>query len=497
MSEIRLETRNLCKEYPGTVALQGASVRFSGGEVHALIGKNGAGKSTMVKMLAGAVRPTGGHILVEGQEVELKSPKHAFEHGIATVYQELSLVPHLSVAENILLGRLPRKGPAGVLVDWPQAFATTRRILDRLQVDLDVHTRVSDLGVAQQQIIEIAKAMTFEPSVIMLDEPTSALAHHETEALFDLIRHLTSQGVAIIYITHRLQELKQVADRVTVLRDGQVVGTVAMAETTAGEIVHMMFGETRQTTRPQGALAGEETVLQVIRLSRKGCFHEISFSLHRGEILGIAGLLGAGRTELLRSIFGVDPFDSGTVTLNEQTVSHPTPMRMKTLGLAFTPEDRKSEGLVQILSIRANLCMAAQSRISVHGLTTRSREQQVARRRIEDLDIRVSDVEYPVSSLSGGNQQKVVVGNWLNTQPNVILFDEPTRGIDVHAKQQIFQIMWELSERGISSIFVSSELEELLSVCHRILVMKGGTLTESILPNETTPNELFIKCMEN
>jgi len=493
-----LQVIDIRKEYPGTVALDKVSVKFERGSVHALIGKNGAGKSTLVKILAGAVRATSGRILIDGGEVKLRSPTDAFDKGIATVYQELSLVPELSVAENILLGRLPRrKSFGGVVIDWPEVFTRAEAVLDDMQVSLDVRARAAELGVAQQQVVEIAKTMSFNPSVLVLDEPTSALAQHETESLFKLIRKLAEKGVAIIYITHRLEELQKIADVVTVLRDGKHIGTVEVEKARPEQIVQMMFGEVVQKERPLDLKAGDRMVLEVKNLGSKDSFKGIDFTLYEGEILGIAGMLGSGRTELLKAIFGAESFDQGQIIIDRQAVRPVTPSRMKNLGVAFTPEDRKEEGLVQILSTRANMCLASLARISTRGFTTKKREQVVVRDMVKKLDVKVSDIEQQVSSLSGGNQQKVVVGNWLNTHPRIIFFDEPTRGVDVQAKQQIFQIMWDLSRRRISSIFVSSELEELIEVCHRILIMKKGRIVDEVRPQNLSANELFVLCMES
>jgi ribose transport system ATP-binding protein len=490
-----LEIRRLRKEYPGTVALEDVSLRFEGGKIHALVGKNGAGKSTLVKILAGAVRPSSGELLVDGGPVTLNSPREALRYGIAAVHQELSLVPELTVAENILLGRLPgRKGSGGILIDWEKTFASAQRILDRLELSLDVRKTAGSLGVAQQQVVEIAKAMSYEPAVLMLDEPTSALAQHETDHLFTLLRTLASQGVVLLYVTHRLQELPRIADSVTVLRDGRLVGTVTDAS--PSNLVRMMFGEVIQQVRPADLVAARETVMQVRNLSRSGAFEQVSFTLHRGEILGIAGLLGSGRTELLRALFGADRADTGEVEIGGTVVRPASPGQMKRLGVALAPEKRKEEGLVQILSTRTNMCLASLEKVARRGIVTRSRELDVVRRRIEEASIKVSDPEAAVSSLSGGNQQKVVLGKWLATEPAVMLLDEPTRGIDVRAKQQIFQIMWDLSRKGIASLVVSSELEELLDVCHRILVMNKGRITAEVDPANARLDSLFAACME-
>ncbi|MBN1542509.1 sugar ABC transporter ATP-binding protein [candidate division KSB1 bacterium] len=497
LSATKLETLALRKEYPGTVALDSVSVCFEGGKIHALLGKNGAGKSTLVKLLAGAIQPTSGCIHVDGRDVRMRSPNEAFANGIATVYQELSLVPQLTVAENIFLGRTPkRRGSRGLMIDWPQTFADAQKLLAEIQVDLDVRRTVAELGVAQQQLVEIAKAMSFRPSALLLDEPTSALAQHETKNLFALIRRLAANGVAIIYITHRLQELEAIADCITVLRDGKLIGSIDMADANAEGIFTMIFGRVEQKERPASLKAGDEAILQVNNLRRKNALTDISFTLHTGEILGIAGMLGSGRTELLKALFGAEPFDGGEIRVGDTLVRSANPMRMKQLGIAFTPENRKAEGLVQILSTRVNMCLAGLNRIAPRGWLNRRREKKIIDQLAGDLDIRVSNIDFPVSSLSGGNQQKVVIANWLTTEPRIILFDEPTRGIDVQAKQQIFQIMWDLACRGISSIFVSSELEELLEVCHRILIMKSGRIVGQVRPEEISADELFVRCLE-
>jgi len=479
----KLQVVGVRKVYPGTVALNDVSIGFEEGQVNALIGKNGAGKSTLVKIVSGAVQPTEGKILVNDREVRLRSPRDAFREGIATVYQELSLVPELTVGENILFGRLPKiKRFGGIVIDWQEAFNRARSVLEEMHVDLDVTKKVSQLGVAQQQIAEIAKAMSFNPSVLILDEPTSALAHHEVQNLFQLVRQLADKGVAIIYISHRLQELEEIADRVSVLRDGDLVGTIGIEEANPDTIARMMFGEVVQRERPAGLEVDREPVLEVHGLGKKDTLYDIHFTLYKGEVLGIAGMLGAGRTELVRALFGADTVDRGEVVVGGKIIRHPTPARMKKLGMGLTPENRKDEGLVQMLSVRENICLASLNRISLKGLVWKGRQRVVAEKTVEDLSIDVSDITQVVSSLSGGNQQKVVVGNWLNTEPRVMLFDEPTRGIDVRAKQQVFQIIWDLSRRGISSILVSSELEELIEVCHRILIMRDGRIVDEVSP---------------
>jgi ribose transport system ATP-binding protein len=496
MGTSRLDTVALRKEYPGTVALEGVTLSFEGGKIHALVGKNGAGKSTLVKIFSGAVKPTSGEIRIDGQGVTLRSPKDALRKGIAAVYQELSLVPELSVAENILMGRLPRfDGLRRQLVDWGTTFARAEELLMRLGLELDVRASVRSLNLARQQFVEIAKAMSYDPSVLILDEPTSALSYGEAERLFGILRHLASRGVVLLYVTHRLQELRQVADTVTVLRNGRHVGSVEIGEATPEALAQMMFGEVIQKASPPGAYTGTGTSLEVRGLSLKGRLHGVGFTLKRGEVLGIAGLLGSGRTELLKALSGAEPADSGTVILENQAVRPTSPAQMKSLGVVLAPENRKEEGLVQLLSTRLNLCLASMDRISRHGFTRRRLERPVVERCVRSLDIAVPDPEAPVSLLSGGNQQKVVIGKWLNAEPHVMLLDEPTRGIDVQAKRQMFEIIWDLSRRGISCVVVSSELEELLEVCHRILVMRGGAVVGEVFPQSTTLEQLFGMCL--
>ncbi len=490
-----LETRGITKVYPGTVALDHFSARFEPGSVHALIGKNGSGKSTLIRLLAGAETPSAGTLLLDGQPVALHTPQHAFREGIVTVYQELSLVPGLTVAENILLGRLPlRHG----IIDWQAVNARARALLDSLHVNVPETAVTRTLSVGKQQMVEIAKAMSFNPSVLLLDEPTSALAQHETQSLFDLLFKLKQRGVAIIYITHRMHELPRIADDVTVLRDGKCVGVLPIRDATPDRIVDLMFGPVEHRRRPEGLTVGERSRLSVHRLTREPFFRNVSFELREGEILGIAGMLGSGRSELLRAIFGADRYTQGEIRIAGRPVPvGADPAGMKALGLAMTPENRKEEGLVQRLSIRANMSMAGMQRIARRGIVTRRAETAAARRQVSDLDIKAGNLENPVSSLSGGNQQKVIIGNWLNNAPSVIFFDEPTRGIDVRAKQQVFQILWRLSRQGLSSVFVSTELEELIEVCHRILVMRNGEIVAERDAAAVPLDELYALCMND
>ncbi|SMB90893.1 ribose transport system ATP-binding protein [Thermanaeromonas toyohensis ToBE] len=487
-----LQARNITKIYPGTVALDNVSISFESGKVHALVGKNGSGKSTLVKIFSGAVEPTRGEILIDGTPIKFSDPAEAFLKGIATVYQELSLVPGLTVAENIFMGRLPTKGR---FVDWKKTYAMAKELLEEMKVDIPPQEIVYNLSMWQRQMVEIVKAMSFKPKVLLLDEPTSALSYNETQSLFKMVKELKKKDVIIIYVSHRLQELWEIADTCTVLRDGKLIGTISMESATHEQIIKMMFGDVKIYTRPSDLQISDEIVLEVKDLTRKNYFENISFKLKKGEILGIAGMLGSGRTELLKSIFGADPIDNGEIILNGKHISKPDPIKMKKEGLVLSPEDRKNEGLNLMGSIRDNLCLASLDLIASGPFIKPELENNFANRQVKDLEIKVADITHPVSSLSGGNQQKVVVGKWLNTDPQIILFDEPSRGIDVNAKQQIFKIIWDLSRKGVSSIIVSSELEELLEICHRILIMRQGHIIGEVKPEETNIEQLYSLCM--
>ena len=487
-----LRVQNISKAFPGTLALDDVSCQFESGKVNALVGKNGSGKSTLVKIINGVHKATSGKIFLDDNELSYSSPADAQQQGIATVYQELSLIPGLTVAENILMGRFAMKGK---LVDWKKTYEAAQQILDSMNINIDPRTQVSHLSMWQCQMVEIAKAMSSNPKVLLLDEPTSSLAQHETQILFELIRELKKKDVIILYISHRLQELWEICDTCCVLRDGIFAGKLNMETATHAELLHLMFGNTETKTKPHDLHITDESVLDVQHLTRKGAFEDVTFSLKRGEVLGIAGMLGAGRSELLRAIFGIDRFDSGTITVEGQQIKKFSPQIMKEHGLALTPEDRKFEGLIQAHSIKSNLCNASLKKLSGRMFMHAKAEQEAAMRQVADLQIKIADIEQPVLSLSGGNQQKVVVGNWLNTDPRIMFFDEPSRGIDVNAKQQIFEIIWKLSREGVSSIVVSSELEELIEVCHRILIMRNGQITGEVMADEINIEQLYSVCM--
>ena len=492
MSVLQIQTEHITKDYPGTRALDNVSICFDSGRVHALVGKNGSGKSTLVKIFAGAIKPTSGEFYLNDEKLHFNSTADAYEKGIVSVYQEMSLVPGLSVAENIFLGRLPKKYET---IDWRKTYQMAEDLLQQMKANIDPHELVSRLSMWQMQVVEITKALSFHPKVIMLDEPTSALAQNEVQNLFTAIRALKEQGVVVIYITHKLQELPQIADTVSVLRDGKLVGTVQMNQVQQKDIIGMMFGQVKVQNRPTDIKIQDEVIMEVKNFSRHGWYQDVNFKLKRGEVLGIAGMLGSGRTELLRGIFGADPVDRGEVLIEGKSYKSANPIRMVKAGVGLTPENRKIQGLILIHSIKDNLCYASMN-ITANGWIENKRKRNAfAERQVRELDIKISNIDAPCESLSGGNQQKVVVGNWLNTSPKIMLYDEPSRGIDVSAKQQIFEIMWDESRKGVSTVFVSTELEELLEVCHRILIMRHGRIIDEVIPDEINVNELYELCM--
>jgi ribose transport system ATP-binding protein len=492
MSTLHIRTENIVKDYPGTRALDGINISFDSGRVHALVGKNGSGKSTIVKIFAGAVKPTSGEFYLNDEPLHFNSTADAYAKGIVSVYQEMSLVPGLTVTENIFLGRMPKKSGA---IDWSKAHQMASLLLQQMKSNINPHELVSRLSMWQMQVVEITKALSFDPKVIMLDEPTSSLAQSEVQNLFEAVRALRDQGVVVIYITHKLQELPQIADTVAVLRDGKLVGSVQMKEVQHKDIIHMMFGEIKIQNRPRDIKVQDEVLMEVKGLRRKGWYEGINFSLKRGEVLGIAGMLGSGRTELLRGIFGADPVDGGEVVIEGRTYKSANPIKMVNAGIGLTPEDRKFQGLILMHSIKDNLCYASMRSIANGWLENKRKRDIFAEKQVRDLEIKISNIDARCESLSGGNQQKVVVGNWLNTSPKIMLYDEPSRGIDVSAKQQIFEIMWNQARKGVSTIFVSTELEELLEVCHRILIMRQGRLVDEVSPDEISVNELYELCM--
>ncbi len=492
-----LSLSNITKTYPGVVALEDVSFTVDAGEVRVLLGKNGAGKSTAVKILSGAIQPDSGTIQIDGTPVSFSSPQDAYQKGLCTVYQEMSLIPGLTVAENISMGRWAQTRWLGIpVIDRAKIGQIASAALEQLEVAIDLNAQVSKLTLAHQQLVEIAKALSFNPRILMLDEPTSALTTHEVEVLHKVVRRLASQGRAMIYVTHRLQEIPHIATSVSVLRDGRFIGTISVGEATPQRIARMMFGESLQRAAQHGHHAAGEVRLSVRNLTRAGILHDISFELRSGEVVGIAGLMGSGRTELMRAIFGLDPIDSAEIIVNGTRVNRPSAGRMKDLGVGFTPEDRKRQGLVLPHTVRENLTLASLHRVSRRGIMNPSGEKRLAAAQIDAVSIKTPGMEVQVRTLSGGNQQKVLVGNWLNTLPKILMLDEPSRGIDIQAKEQIFNLIRDLAAQGLAVLFVSSEIEEVLDVADRILIMSHGKITGEVLPDTLGIEKLLALVME-
>jgi ribose transport system ATP-binding protein len=474
-----LELRGISKRFPGVVALDDVQFDLRAGEVHVLVGENGAGKSTLVKILSGIYQPDAGEILLDGVPIALPDPHAAQQLGISTVHQELNLVPHLDAARNMYLGREPLRG-AGV-IDWPALYHGAAAQLTALGVSLDPRTSVRRLGVALQQMTEIGKALVAEARVLILDEPTAAITADEADQLFRIVAELRDQGAAIIYISHHLEEVMRIGDRVTVLRDGKHVATMATTETTQRELIRLMVGRELTQQFPDRPHEPGAVALRVSGLTRRGVLEDISFEVRRGEIVGIAGLVGAGRTELARAIFGIDPIDSGQIEIDGRAVKIANPRAAIAHGVALLPEDRKQQGLVLLLSVADNIAMAAPDNLPAPpGLAPPSRRARVADRFIQALHIRTPSARQRVLNLSGGNQQKVVLAKWLLTEAEIFIFDEPTRGIDVGAKVEVYRLMNDLLQRGAAIVMISSELPEVLGMSDRILVMREGRIVAAL-----------------
>ncbi|HKC64214.1 MAG TPA: sugar ABC transporter ATP-binding protein, partial [Pyrinomonadaceae bacterium] len=465
-----LSMRGITKSFAGNVVLAGVSLAAAAGEVHALVGENGAGKSTLMKILAGVYQPDAGEILIDGGPVRFSRPADALAHGIAMIYQELSLAPHLTVAENIFLGREPLSfAPFGV-IKAREMNERARRLLDDYGFKLNPRSRIVRLSAADRQLVEITRATVEAKRVIVMDEPTSSLTAHEVEELFRLIRNLKSRGLGVIYISHRLEELDAIADRLTILRDGREVYTGAWGEISRDEIIRHMAGRELTEIFPQRSSAQGEARLRVEHLTRAGKFSDVSFAAHAGEVVGIAGLAGAGRTELVEAIFGAHPADSGEIYLNGSRLDVKQPARAVKRGLGLLTEDRKRTGLCLNQSLDKNLTLANVRALVKNWWLERKRERAAAREYIEGLHIRPPDPDKLVGRMSGGNQQKVLLARWLFANSQVFLLDEPTRGVDVAARSEIYRAINRLTESGAAVVMVSSDLPELLGMADRILV---------------------------
>ena len=492
MNDLLVVMEGIEKSFPGVHALSQCRFDLRPGEVHALVGENGAGKSTLMKVLAGVYRKDAGRILYKGSEVDIHNPRAAQLLGISMIHQELNLMPHLTVAQNIFIGREPRTN-LGLFLDEKKINAQTQDILDLLHLNIDPRTKVADLTVAKQQMVEIAKALSYHSEVLIMDEPTAALTASEIEELFRIIRHLRDTGVGIAYISHRLEELKLISDRVTVMRDGRYIDTVNAQEVTKDRIINMIVGRTIFETSPEiPEDASQDIVLEVRNLNRGRVLKDVNFKLKRGEILGIAGLMGAGRTEVARAIIGADPCDTVEIFVNGQAVRIHTPKDAVRHSIGYLSEDRKRYGLATGMDVETNVVLASFSKfMGLFGMVNSDKTRTTATHFVEALSIRTPGVRQKVKNLSGGNQQKVVIAKWLTADTDILIFDEPTRGIDVGAKSEIYKLLNDLAHQGKSIIMISSELPEILRMSHRIIIMCEGRITGELTSEEATQEKIM------
>lgn len=489
MNERIVSMEGICKSFPGVKALDHVNFELRAGEVMALLGENGAGKSTLMKVLSGVYERDEGRLEIFGKEYGNLTPKLAQEVGVAIIHQELNMCRHLSVAENIFLGRERRKG---IVLSNKEMEAEAGKILEDLKIDLDPKQVVGELPVSKQQMVEIAKALSTNARVLIMDEPTSALTAREIEDLFRIIKELKAKGCGIVYISHRLEELQHIVDRVTIMRDGQYITSMAFKDAGLDEIIAYMVGREIKEKFPRVSCKKGRKIFEVKNLNAGRMVRNVNFSVYEGEIVGFAGLMGAGRTETTRAIFGVDPKESGEIILEGKEVKVQSPKDAIQAGIVLAPEDRKKDGLCTKLSIRHNIARPNLDLVcSRLGVVNSRKEDEMCEKTVKDLKIKTAGVEVNAANLSGGNQQKVVVGKWLARNSKVVIFDEPTRGIDVAAKVEIYNLMNELKKQGIAVMFVSSEMPEVMGIADRIIVMCDGRITGEVMADDTTQNEIL------
>jgi len=485
-----LKAQGIKKYFPGVKALDGVDFELKRGEVHAILGENGAGKSTLIKILTGVYSADEGTLYIKGNQVKMNSVKDAIRHHIAAIHQELCLVPHISAARNIYLGRELRNR-MGFMNDG-KMDAETQALFDSLGMHIDAQEVVAKHSIAQQQLIEIAKALSLDAEILLMDEPTSSLTETEVVKLFDTIRRLKKSGTSVIYISHRMEELFEISDRVTVLRDGQYIGTRITAQTNREELVSMMVGRVLNDFYVKDSTPQKEVLFEVRGLTREGVFRDINISLRRGEILGISGMVGSGRTEVARAIMGIDPKDAGEILLEGKKKDIKTPVDAIQAGITLIPENRKEQGLVLVNSVRFNITLAILREFIRFVRSYRKKEERIVADSIRVLNIRTPHFEQLLSNLSGGNQQKVVLAKWLATKPKVLIMDEPTRGVDVGAKAEIYAIMNDLVKRGVSIIMISSDLPEIINMSDRVCVMREGKMM-ALLEKEDISQEKIMR----
>jgi ribose transport system ATP-binding protein len=489
--EPTLEFKNIVKKFPGVVALKGVDLSLYAGEVHVLMGANGAGKSTLVKILAGVYQPDEGEIFLHGKPISIKTPEAASEIGVSVVHQNFNLIGKMDVGQNIFLNREPLKGKLVKRIDWARIYAETKSIFKRLKVEIDPKEKIENLSVADHQVIEIAKALSVKSRILVLDEPTSALSAQEINELFSRIATLRAEGVAVLYISHRLEEIQTIGDRVSVFRDGEKVGTGDIHEMDLKRIIKLMVGRDIENIYPWRQRTLGEEVLKVEKLTSFGAFREISFNLREGEILGIAGLVGAKRTELAHALFGAIPVQAGHISFEGRPVLIRSPEDAIELGIGLLPEDKDQHGLFSIMSVANNISSAGLKFLKrVFRLDLRA-EAKVASEYVKKLNIQTPSIRTRIISLSGGNQQKVMLAKSLFTNSKVLIFDEPTKGIDVGAKEEIYHMMIELASSGKAIIMISSEIPEILGMSDRILVMKQGRISAEMFREGANPKKIL------
>ena len=487
MSEYILEMKGIRKEFPGVVALDNVSFSVKPGVIHALIGENGAGKSTLMKVLNGVYQANAGEIYINGEKVELNGVKEAQAAGISIIYQEFNLINTLSVAENIFLGRYNGKKT----IAWKELKKKAAELLADLGFNFDVNKEVGKLSTAEKQLVEIAKALSLDAHIIVMDEPTSSLTEKEVDMFFPIIERLKAKGITVIYISHKLDEIYRLCDDVTIMRDGQVTGNAAVKDITRDRIIELMVGRSLDMEYPPRTAKPGEPILEVKYLSRRQQLKDISFTLHRGEILGFAGLVGAGRTELAEAIFGADPADSGEIILNGQSVKIRSTLQAKKLSIGLVTEDRKETGLVLPMDVTENTTITDLKSVSKGIILDRKAEEKIAQKYVDSLKTKTPSLHQKINNLSGGNQQKVAVAKWLYSNSDVLILDEPTRGIDVGAKYDIYCLMNELTEQGKAIIMISSELPEVLGMADRVLVMHGGQIKGELTGDDMTAEKVM------
>ncbi|MCY9696378.1 sugar ABC transporter ATP-binding protein [Paenibacillus alginolyticus] len=492
MSEALVRMEGIEKHFPGVHALHQCRLELAAGEVHALVGENGAGKSTLMKIATGVYQKDEGRIFLKGKEVNIPNTRAAQQLGISMIHQELNLMPDLTIAQNIFIGREPRKG-IKLFVDDRKLNDQAQQLLNEMNLQLDPRTKVSELTVAKQQMVEIAKALSFQSEVLIMDEPTAALTNAEIEELFRIIEQLRGRGVGIVYISHRMEELKRITDRITVMRDGRYIDTVLTKDTTIDQIIAMMVGRELYVTSQQYTVNTSVTkVLEVTNLNRGSAVKDVTFHLAKGEILGFAGLMGAGRTEVARAIFGADAIDSGDIRIHGHKVQLKAPHDAVKHGIGYLSEDRKRYGLMVDMDVKTNIAIASYRKARrLLGWMHDGKIDQSASHFVEALQIKTPSIHQQVKFLSGGNQQKVVIGKWLLRDCDILIFDEPTRGIDVGAKTEIYKLLDELAAQGKSIIMISSELPEILRMSHRIMVMCEGRITGELRQQDATQEAIM------